>query len=65
MEGILLADVMKEGQIKLDRRVRDNVVADGRFVSTRICSVEHDRVRTYNSIYLIETVEPFMPGLRS
>jgi hypothetical protein len=65
MEGILLADVLKNGHIRLDRRVRDSLPADGVFVSTRVCSVLNDKVRTFNSIYLIEAVEPFIPGLRS
>lgn len=65
MEGILVADVRKNGIIRLERRIRDGVVADGFFTSTRIYSVKGDKVRTFNSIYLIETVEPFIPGLRS
>ena len=65
MEGFLLADVDKNGLIRLNRKCRDGVYAEGTFVSTRIYSAQQDRVRTFNSIYLIEAVEPFSPGLRS
>jgi hypothetical protein len=63
MEGFLMADVVKNGLIRLERRVRDGTIADGFFTSTRIYSVKDDKVRTFNSIYRIETVEPFIPGL--
>ena len=65
MEGVLIADVIERGAIQLDRRVRDGVVVRGIFRSTRICSIEDSEVTTYNSVYLIEEVTPFIPGLLS
>ena len=63
MEGFLLANVVKRDFIRLDRRVRDGVAVRGIFTSTRICSVNDDEVATYNSVYRIELVTPFIPGL--
>jgi hypothetical protein len=65
MEGVLLADVVKHGAILLRRQVRDGVKAMGVFRSTRVCSIEESEVTTYNSVYLIEEVTPFIPGLLS
>ena len=65
MEGFLLVDVVKRDCIRLDRRVRDGVVVRGVFTSTKICSVIEDEVTTYNSVYRLELVTPFIPGLWS
>jgi hypothetical protein len=65
MEGYLLLDVMKRDCIRLDRRVRDGVVVRGIFTSTRICAISDDEVTTYNSVYRLELVTPFIPGLWS
>ena len=65
MEGFLLADVVKRDCIRLDRRVRDGVVVRGVFTSTKICAVNEDEVITYNSVYRLELVTPFIPGLWS
>jgi hypothetical protein len=65
MEGVLLADIVKRDFIRLHRCVRDGVVARGIFSSTPICAVSDSEVTTYNSIYLVELVTPFIPGLCS
>jgi hypothetical protein len=65
MEGILLADVIKHGAIRLDRHVRDGIVVKGIFESTRICSIGQTEMATYNSVYRLEIVTPFIPGLLS
>jgi hypothetical protein len=65
MEGILVADVVKRDLIRLDRRVRDGVIARGVFSSTPICAINGNEVTTYNSIYLVELTTPFIPGLCS
>jgi hypothetical protein len=65
MEGFLLADVVNRDCIRLDRRVRDGVVVRGVFTSTKICAVHEDEVTTYNSVYRLELVTPFIPGLWS
>ena len=65
MEGVLLVDVVKRDCVRLDRRVRDGVVGRGVFTSTKICAVNEDEVTTYNSVYRVELVTPFIPGLLS
>lgn len=65
MEGVLLADVVIHGAVLLRREVRDGVEALGFFMSTRICAVRDAEIATFNSIYLIEEVTPWIPGLRS
>jgi hypothetical protein len=65
MEGVLLADMVKRSTIRLHRCVRDGVVASGVFTSTPICDISDGEVTTYNSIYLVELVTPFIPGLCS
>jgi hypothetical protein len=65
MEGYLLVDVVERDFIRLDRRVRDGVVVRGIFTSTKICAIDDDEVATYNSVYRLELVTPFIPGLCS
>ncbi len=61
MEGYLLNDLRKGWRIRLDRRVRQGVVARGAFQSSRIIGVVGDRIVTLNSVWVVRRV----PELRS
>ena len=57
MEGFLLEDIVYRGYIQLDRRIRNKVIAQGIFTSSRICRIAGDEVHTRNSIYRVTVID--------
>lgn len=58
MDGYLVCDIRVRGQIRLQRKVRHGVVADGEFRSSPIIGVKNDLVATYNSVWRVQRVPP-------
>jgi hypothetical protein len=54
LEGFLFAPPKVGETLKVDRRIRNGVVARGFFESSPITAVDGNRVTTMNSIYFIE-----------
>ncbi len=61
LEGFLLASIREGGRIRLDRHVRDGVVARGIFCSSRVYSIRNNEIHTGNSVYVITRVPPLLP----
>ena len=61
MEGYLLNDLRKGRRIRMDRRVRQGVVARGTFESSRIVGVLENRVVTINSVWVVRRVPVLQP----